>query len=1140
MKTRILKPLAIVGLSVLALNARAQFPFVVESPEEFSVLADYDGDNIPELTVVDKATGQFRVGYESGLVHNWSASLPSGVTDITGFSVGRTVSGRYRPFFTSPADNRIFTTETNDLTLPGEPMFPSGLGPAQVVGTDVGGSGNDLLVDDLFVATKFNSGFPGTEVESLRINATNFTSSPIAQAPVSGALTAAKRVRIINSPPTDAVAALQPTANQLHLFKTALGGVPNNFASVTHSIGGTNYCAGFFGGSNTVAFVLWRPGLFSFQVCRVQELSAGVYNLVTGLVHNVGMDIRQLAVIETTPSQLLALVNNGSQGLVYNFNGVNPPVLVQTLTPPAGEKFTIGVTGTGGRLFMNSGTNGISAHTTRWLLSGTNWVAQTTEAIPPTTRGGNSINALLFDSEPFVAPQARLLARYSAPDWTINGGITNGIGYTLSQSFGTSAQGLHGGAVRPIARVPAGVGGVLINQHATHTSLHFAGAARGKDSVNVAVNPLSGKFSQSVQPIFTATPATAGIHWRIAPSGSWQTFVATSPPTFFTDSTLQFYAEDAGVKSAVNTVAYTFDIPAGKLDSDSDGVPDFVELNYGLDPLHSGRDSDGDGFSDLEEILAGTSPTSAASHPDNHLFLDPTYDLVVTPTSYSPVSSNAQPASIGTAVELHDPAGALRNLTNVSSVGSIFAAPLRRITRLPDDRLLALSTVNAYDLSNAPAGNAHGRELLALHAPPALPAFRVDFDYNSVIGQASNVSLWLSAARAETNAAPPSFTQAIDFRDTLAALLMEYKLELILKSRGWNNTNRLTLFPFRPADAAMQSVSLSDLAVLERADTNGAPAWSLANMAAYALTNSSYLTLSGGNKFYLAAVAYTIYIASVNETNLSPAPVDALREYIRHQTLPTNYAALASLAGVPSLPQPSNAVAEILAGFPQRTLVSKTLTVTSHSFDFPECGMTFYALPGGTHYKLVLADGAPFMFPQSFDLPAGTTINVTGYTDAGIDPCADVARFEVITATLSTLPIPSSSDANGNLLVDDWESTFLVGAANADADGDGFSNLQEMLDGTDPNNAALHGSTAVNLAPPQLTFSGSGATTLEWNFPQAYAGKFNFSVISGESLITSFTDLSASILNPSTGVFRVLLPASSSGTRYYRLVMSLR
>ena len=55
------------------------------------------------------------------------------------------------------------------------------------------------------------------------------------------------------------------------------------------------------------------------------------------------------------------------------------------------------------------------------------------------------------------------------------------------------------------------------------------------------------------------------------------------------------------------------------LDTDGDGIPDSMELEWGLDPQNptdAEGDLDGDGFTNLEEFLAGTDPQDPESYPD--------------------------------------------------------------------------------------------------------------------------------------------------------------------------------------------------------------------------------------------------------------------------------------------------------------------------------------------------------------------------------------------------------------------------------------------------------------------------------------------------------------------------------------------
>ncbi len=76
--------------------------------------------------------------------------------------------------------------------------------------------------------------------------------------------------------------------------------------------------------------------------------------------------------------------------------------------------------------------------------------------------------------------------------------------------------------------------------------------------------------------------------------------------------------EDCGDNAYCGANGYCVKVDDWDADSDNDGMPDWWEERYGLnpfDPADAFEDLDGDGASNLEEYLAGTDPTKASSTP---------------------------------------------------------------------------------------------------------------------------------------------------------------------------------------------------------------------------------------------------------------------------------------------------------------------------------------------------------------------------------------------------------------------------------------------------------------------------------------------------------------------------------------------
>jgi hypothetical protein len=271
-------------------------------------------------------------------------------------------------------------------------------------------------------------------------------------------------------------------------------------------------------------------------------------------------------------------------------------------------------------------------------------------------------------------------------------------------------------------------------------------------------------------------------------------------------------------------------------------------------------------------------------------------------------------------------------------------------------------------------------------------------------------------------------------------------------------------------------------------------------------------------------------------------PVDALRHFLLHGRLSGLYSNAVALDAA-ALEGAYRAAGAALAAVPARPRAEVALQVRADSFSGP-CTV-LDAVGGGTTYSLFTAAGQPFDFPPALHVLPGSIVYATVYTDAPFPSCAGVSA-EVEDIVLVSLPVPSSVDADGNLLPDAWE-LLVFGAAGhasqADTDGDGYSDLQECLESTDARAAGSHPSVPpARIEPFEVAIArqGEGLSRVSWSFPARYQGAFEFRLRTTDNLLGGFADRPATAERDGD-TMRVIVPVAGGRDReFYCLGFSLR
>lgn len=639
------KPLFLLTTALCAGYLQASVP-VQETPKEFAAAADFDGDGHMDLIIANKETGEVKI-----LIGGAADYFTPGSPLILGYPL----SGLALADFGSGSPDRAILAAESAGSLavlklgadePGyrtllKPLDYDTFGPGKMAALRLAFPSADANRDDLVLATNQNGQPQVGALESFRTQVLegpdHFASSFLPATRTAVELVTVRSKRSVEDPDFLAVLSGNNSMQQMLIFRAADGAIQHeNAVGVKSDLDSGKRMAVFGQFGNSLAPRVLHYGRNQSAVHSYPlSIPASGTPVTIGdyLIRNFPTSISSVAVVpgqSDDPDRLLIVFTGGMErAALFSYDGVNFPTKIAGFSAPVGGDFTTGVGMPNGEFLLleSEGLSGLTSSVARYDHKG-NFLSRT--AVPESSPLAGRGNVMFYSGIPLAEPTARIVAVTNAGDWSSGVPSAGPLGDPLTvtaEFFQNPQSGLGGAAPTEVGAPPPGSPAALGNQFGDDISTFNFGGVTASVKDTVSIDPPAGNYQSAIELEFTSAenlrlaglgqPEAFDILYRID-SGSqseWRVYNPDSPVFLSHNATVRFLsrAKTGSEKSATATAMYSFS-ESGNLDSDGDGVPDFVEIGLGLDPL-AGVDSDGDGYSDLEELLAGTDPNDPDSNP---------------------------------------------------------------------------------------------------------------------------------------------------------------------------------------------------------------------------------------------------------------------------------------------------------------------------------------------------------------------------------------------------------------------------------------------------------------------------------------------------------------------------------------------
>jgi hypothetical protein len=549
--------LMLVLLPVLACAA-----IVYETPTELLTSGDFDGDGTQDVLVLDKVTGNARIGFQvaNGTL-TWSTPFPTGVDQASALAVGSFWTTNRDVIAVTSADlNRVHLLDfaSSDVPVP-TVLNPAHAGTTLLVGLHdpygegagqsslvVGASDPAMTLLDLFA-------FAGDGLASFQD-----------QLAAEGYLASANPFRW-NVGDTTLLAAMRrgnEDAFVVYSYTNSAGPVllrPNLSP-------GTEYVYGRFNGEPHPRLLFYVPGQSNVIVQPLIQTGSQIHFGMPTL-NTFSAPVRRIYYVEEDADGLVLIhFGDGLSGLrpqggsgqlqaTYRFGG-GPTGNVITGVAPLGK----------GQFTLLSGTSNsvVSAHAQVFTQQGSDYV-QTSSSPLPDVASGDRANLWLFQLEPFASSAAVLIGSMGAPAWTSQPSGLPGSLAVRVETDGGAELGLGNPGTTIFGAPPPGTVFALPNQYRADISFFGYARPRAPEPSVVTISPPPGSYGGPIEISFTRQNAAHEVHYRVAGVEAWQLYASPFPLAH--DAAIQYYGSvPGGERGRMQFASYTLGNPASPIE----------------------------------------------------------------------------------------------------------------------------------------------------------------------------------------------------------------------------------------------------------------------------------------------------------------------------------------------------------------------------------------------------------------------------------------------------------------------------------------------------------------------------------------------------------------------------------------------